>query len=112
MNIFNKSIVAKQVASDLYRGLIGLALILFMLSWTSDLESLTANLHIIGLQIAFSIATALLSHVTRRLLFPYLDLQELVIAARGQPMASAIVFLSVCMVLSTMIISASAFISN
>ena len=113
MSIFNsKEIVIRQMASDSYRTIISVALVVALLTWTSDAESISANLHIIGLCSAFSIATALLSHITRRLLFPYLDLQELINEAKREPMASAVVFLSVCLVLSTMIYASSAFFSH
>jgi hypothetical protein len=48
---------------------------------------------------------AAVSHLTRRILFPNIDLKKLVHEATYNPLASALVFLGVCIVLSVMIIA-------
>ncbi len=56
------------------------------------------------------IGVALIAHVTRKYsLFPYLDMRDLYMRARKDPMASAIVFASVCGVLIVCISTAASF---
>jgi hypothetical protein len=52
---------------------------------------------------AMVLALAGLSHCTRRVLFPRLDLQEIAIKATEHPIGAAIVFLGISMVLSVLI---------
>lgn len=48
---------------------------------------------------------AAISHVTRRILFPGIDLKVFAKESMGHPIASALVFLSVCVVISVLILS-------
>jgi len=48
---------------------------------------------------------AAVSHITRRILFPDLDLKSFAKEALGHPVASAVVFLAICIVLSCLIIA-------
>lgn len=50
------------------------------------------------------LAIAGISHIVRRILFPNIDLQEFAREALNHPLASAIVFLGVCIILSTFIV--------
>ena len=50
------------------------------------------------------LAVAGISHIVRRILFPSIDLKEFARSALNNPLASAIVFLGVCIVLSTFIV--------
>jgi hypothetical protein len=45
-----------------------------------------------------------ISHIIRRILFPSIDLKEFAREALRKPLSSAIVFLGVCIVLSTFIV--------
>jgi len=45
-----------------------------------------------------------ISHIVRRILFPSIDLKEFAREALNHPLASAIVFLGVCIILSTFIV--------
>lgn len=53
-----------------------------------------------------------LSHLGRRFLLPYIDLDSFVSEASRSPIGSAIVFLGVMILVSTMIISCAMFISR
>ena len=50
------------------------------------------------------LAVAGISHIIRRILFPSIDLKEFAREALNHPLSSAIVFLGVCIVLSTFIV--------
>ena len=65
------------------------------------------TLNIVGFSIAFLFCQALASHLLRKILFPYLDMELFFRKAKEDPMASAITILAVCLVLSALIISAS-----
>lgn len=54
---------------------------------------------------AVMIALAAISHIVRKIYFPYIDLAEYASSALRDPRASAIVVFAVALVLSTMIIS-------
>lgn len=54
---------------------------------------------------AVMIALAAVSHIVRKVYFPYVDLAEYAKASLDSPLAAAIVFLSVSMVLCTIIIA-------
>jgi hypothetical protein len=48
---------------------------------------------------------SILSHLTRRIFFPSINLKEYAIAAKQEPLAASIVFMGVCIVLSTLVIA-------
>jgi len=50
------------------------------------------------------LAVAGISHIARRVLFPQIDLKEFARQALREPLSSAIVFLGICVVLSTFIV--------
>ena len=50
------------------------------------------------------LAVAGISHIVRRILFPSIDLKEFARKSLGEPLSSSIVFLAVCIVLSTFIV--------
>ena len=56
---------------------------------------------------AVVIALAAVSHIVRKVYFPYVDLEEFAINASKNPTASAVVFLSVCLVLCAIIVSST-----
>lgn len=53
---------------------------------------------------AVVLSIAGISHIVRRILFPFVDLQEFAKAALSHPTAAAVVFLGICIVLSTFIV--------
>ena len=53
------------------------------------------------------LAVVAFSHIVRRLLFPYLDLKTFAARARNEPIATSLVFASVCLVLAAVIIAQS-----
>jgi hypothetical protein len=50
------------------------------------------------------LAVAGISHIVRRILFPSVDLKEFAKAALYEPLGASIVFLGICIVLSTFIV--------
>ncbi|HDR9163607.1 TPA: hypothetical protein QDB28_004011 [Burkholderia vietnamiensis] len=60
--------------------------------------------------VAFIFAAA--SHLLRKVLFPYVDLRELVAHASCTPLGSAVVFLSVMIVLSSIMLAISLWLSH
>jgi len=53
---------------------------------------------------SIALAVAGISHITRRILFPQIDLKEFAKKALDEPLSSAIVFLGICVVVSTFIV--------
>jgi uncharacterized membrane protein len=53
--------------------------------------------------VGISIVLVLVSHVLRKLLFPYLDMEELVNKAKETPAGAAMVFIAICWVLGVLI---------
>jgi len=53
---------------------------------------------------AISLLAAAFSHILRKVFFPYIDLEAFATKAKEEPMASAVVFLSVSIVLSTVLV--------
>lgn len=51
------------------------------------------------------ILVAAISHITRRILFPDMDLKEFAKSALSHPTGAGLVFLSVCLVLTALIVS-------
>lgn len=59
-----------------------------------------------GIVLLFTVGT----HLTRKLLFPYIDLETVWNKANDTPMSSAIVFLSICYLMSTIIQASTALV--
>lgn len=59
----------------------------------------------LGFSLLFLSFFALASHLLRKVLFPYLDMETLAFAARQNPIGAAIVFLGICIVLAAMVVS-------
>lgn len=55
--------------------------------------------------IAISLALALMSHVTRKVLFPYIVMEELAKTAMKTSQGAAVIFASVCAVVITLILA-------
>jgi hypothetical protein len=66
----------------------------------------------IGYSFAVVVFFAAASHVLRKVLFPYVDLRQLVEMASNQPLPSAIVFLAVALVLSSIFIANAIWLSH
>jgi|WetSurMetagenome_2_1015567.scaffolds.fasta_scaffold195427_2 hypothetical protein len=102
-----------QLKSDSGRLLIGFVFMcLFfypfdfsVVGWTE----LKANLRIVCYVAGFATATALITHLTRRLLFPYIDLKRFSDKALSDPLSAGMVFFGVCLIIATTIYSAAGF---
>ena len=70
-----------------------------------DMETLHIVLYVFG----FLLSIALITHVTRRVLFPYIHLKEYTSKALEHPIGAAIIFLGVSMIISVTITAASGF---
>ncbi len=95
-----------RVLPDILRILI-LIVLLGVLSLPDVWELLPDKLsHFYSVFVSTSLVvfTAAVSHITRRVLFPYLDLKELSKRAFETPTGAAIVFLSVSMVVTALIV--------
>lgn len=57
---------------------------------------------VILLNIGIVAAIVAVSHLIRRILFPYLELEKYSVLAMGNPIAASIVFFSVCYVLTAL----------
>jgi hypothetical protein len=68
--------------------------------WFGDLDGFLTVIIGVGMATAY----ALFSHATRRILFPYLDLQKFANAALGNPTGAGLVFLGVCILLGCLIL--------
>lgn len=80
------------------------ALVLFTLAmFNFDLTMLG----VVGFSLGFLFCQALASHILRKILFPYLDMSVLFDKVKENAMACAITILAVCIVLSSLIVSAS-----
>jgi len=95
----------RSLSRDLGRILPLLALVALLLWLDSWLPKMTneAILSPLLSSSALVLALATLSHCTRRVLFPRLDLQEIAIKAFGHPIGAALVFLGISMVLSVLL---------
>lgn len=78
------------------------ALLLWLDSWLPKMIN-EAILSPLLTSSALVLALAALSHYTRRVLFPRLDLQEIAIKALGHPLGAALVFLGISLVLSVVL---------
>jgi hypothetical protein len=104
--------VRSRFRTDIGRVIIGI-LLMVLLFYPFGIEQghveLAANLRIVMYVTAFCIATALITHITRRILFPYIDLKVYARKALETPMASAVVFLGICLIISVTVWSAVSF---
>jgi hypothetical protein len=66
----------------------------------------------IGYSFAVVVFFAAASHLLRKVLFPYVDLRELVDKAVETPLASAVVFLGIAIVLSAIFIANAIWLSH
>ena len=64
-------------------------------------------LGVVGFSLGFLFCQALASHLLRKILFPYLDMEEFFNKAKENAISASITIFAVCMVLSALIISAS-----
>lgn len=96
--------LVKVIRTDL--GRVGIGLFIMCLMFLPDLVE---NLQIVKYVSGFLIFVAVVTHVTRRLLFPYINLKYYAIRALADPVASAIVFFGVCLIISVSIWSAAGF---
>lgn len=86
------------------------ALILFVvalsfLDGVTPLPESLAYLTSIITSTSIVLMVAAVSHVTRRVLFPELDLKEFAKESLGHPVAASVVFLSICIVLTALIVA-------
>lgn len=82
--------------------LIGLAALLLF-------DRTESNVVFFNMGIIFAVLA--ISHIMRKLLFPYIDLEEYAKSAMQAPLPASIVFLSVCYILSIIIQSSLRLIS-
>lgn len=68
-----------------------------------------SNVAIIKYVFAFLVVSAIITHVIRRILFPYVDLQQYTKKSLEHPLASSIVVFSMMMVISVVIFVISKF---
>jgi len=90
-------------ALDMYR-IVFLALIMIGL-FAPDWSSLQIVKYVAG----FLAAIALLTHITRKLMFPYIDLRKYAEKALEDSKASALVVFSMCLIVSVTIFSVAQF---
>ena len=99
--------IAKRFGTDVWR-VAFLATVTFVLLWASSwMGQATGEAMLSPLlsSMAAVVAIAVLSHVTRRVLFMRLDMIEYARKALEHPVASALVFLGVCFVISALIMA-------
>jgi len=75
-------------------------------NWLSEME---ANLRIVALMSGFGISVSLITHVTRRILFPYLDLKQYAEKALEDPRSAGMVFLGICIIIAVSIFASAGF---
>ena len=71
-----------------------------MFTFTEKFSYLTAVIS----STSIVLAIAAFSHLTRRIFFPEIDLKEFAKTAKETPLSASIVFLGVCVILSTLIV--------
>ena len=101
-NIFT---IIHKICRDLARPLLLMAavIILFWLSaWLPQRLGEVALAPLLT-SAAMVLALAIMSHCTRRVLFPRLDLQKIALKAMDHPIGAAIVFLGITLVLSVLL---------
>ncbi len=95
----------RSLSRDLGRVMLLLALVgllLWLGAWLPQ-QTNEAALSPLLTSAALVLALAVLSHCTRRVLFPRLDLQEIALKAIEHPLGAALVFLGISMVLSVLV---------
>jgi len=76
------------------------ALAYFLFTQTPDLE---ATLKIVLYVFGFQVVMSLMSHISRKLLFPYIDIKQFVAKALEDPLASSVIVLSMSVLISTFV---------
>ena len=95
----------QRLSHDLWRfsALVALvAILLWLESWLPKASN-EAALSPLLTSSAIVLAIAALSHLTRRVLFPKLDLQKIAVKALEHPIGAAIVFFGICLVLAVLV---------
>ncbi len=97
----------KQITADVLRVLSGVVLMCLLF-----LPDLIENLMIVKYVTGFLIAVAVMTHLTRRILFPYIDLKQYAVKALDNPISSAIIFFGICIIIAVTIDTAGNFFSR
>lgn len=95
-----------RLGSDILRVVILLSLMVLVASvdnWLNLTEQY-AYLSVLFTSSSLVLAFAAISHIIRRLLFPNIDLREYGWKALEDPLAASIVYLGICIVLSTFVV--------
>lgn len=66
-----------------------------------------STMKVLGFSLAFLSAQALASHILRKVLFPYFDMEKFLNESLKTPISAAVAVLSVCLVLSVLLYSAA-----
>lgn len=101
----NIPIILHKIARDLARPFLLLAsvvLLFWLAAWVPQRLGEVALAPLLT-STAMVLALAVVSHCTRRVLFPQLDLQKIAFKAIEHPLGAAIVFLGIAMVLSVLL---------
>lgn len=106
MKAYLKRLFGRDLARPLYLG--GIAFAVLWLSEYRPLTSLGIEVGPLMTAIGVAVLLALASHITRRLLFHYLDLGDLAKKALENSIGAAIVFASVCYLLAVLINTSAA----
>ncbi len=107
--------IRSQLKTDTGRIIFGSILMcLFFFPWyhthgLDGLQELMDNLRIVSYVSGFGVATALITHFTRRILFPYIDIKELAVKAVEDAKGAGLVFLGIAIILASTIWAAAGF---
>lgn len=102
----------KQLKSDVGKVILGVILMfIFFFPWGGEekLSEVWTNLHIVFYVAGFAVATALITHITRRILFPYVELKAYALKALETPSSAGMVFLGMSIIIAVTIFASAGF---
>lgn len=98
---------------DIVRYGTGLLLMCFLfLPFSSNVDWLTelkSNLHIAAYMTGFGVTVSLITHITRRILFPYINLSQYAKKALEEPTSAGMVFMGICIIIAFTIVASAGF---
>ena len=100
-------LLKKQLQTDFFR-VVGGFLLMCALFWPDLVENLIIFKYVAG----FLIGVGVITHITRRILFPYINLTEYAKTSLQNPIAAAIVFFGVCVIIAVTITASAGFFSR
>jgi hydrogenase/urease accessory protein HupE len=102
-----------QLSTDLAIIIVGIIAMCFFFypfhTGVNPFQELKDSLRIVNYVAGFSVAVALITHLTRRLLFPYIKLRTYAEKALEESNGAAIVFFGICLILAVTIDTAGKF---